>query len=120
MNFFHSFENFIWTALAKGVGAGVCIRGDRVGGHDGVAVVSAAAAAAGDGEHAAHSEGGGAGAGGSAALAGALGGSVAGAVVAIAAPARIVGEGDHIEDAQHLGRPVLTGCNLRGLSLSRD
>ena len=69
MNFFHSFENFIWTALAEGVGAGVCIRGDRVGGHDGVAVVGAAAAAAGDGEHAAHSEGGGAGARGGAALA---------------------------------------------------
>ena len=59
----------IRVGLAEGVGAGVRVRGDRVGGHDGVAVVGAAAAAAGDGEHTAHSERGGAGARGGAALA---------------------------------------------------
>ena len=59
----------IRVGFAEGVGAGVRVRGDRVGGHDGVAVVGAAAAATGDGEHAAHTEGGGAGARGGAALA---------------------------------------------------
>ena len=56
MNFFHSFENFIWTALAEGVGAGVCIRGDRVGGHHRVGVVGAGDPATGDREHTADSK----------------------------------------------------------------
>ena len=56
------------TSFAEGVGAGVRVRGDRVGGHDGVAVVGAAAAATGDGEHTTHTEGGGTGSRGSASL----------------------------------------------------
>ena len=73
---------------------------------DGVAVVGTGAAAAGDGEHAAHSEGGGAGPGGGAALALALRGGVAGAVVAVGGATGGVGEGDHVEHAQHPPVPL--------------
>ena len=51
-----------------------------VGGDDGIGVFSTGCAPAGDGEHAAHSEGGGAGPGGGAALGCALRGSVARAI----------------------------------------
>ena len=87
------------------VGAGVLVCGGGVGAHERVGVVGAAGVSAGDGEHAAHSEGGGAGPGGGAALACALAGREAGAVVAVVSGASVVGEGDHIEDTQHLLPP---------------
>ena len=62
------------------VGAGVFVCGGGVGAHERVGVVGAAGVSTGDGEHAAHSEGGGAGPGGGAALGCALRGSVARAI----------------------------------------
>ena len=67
--------------LVHVVGAGVGVCADAVLRHDGVAVVGAGAAPAGDAEHAADAEGGGTGAAGLAAQTGALAGSVAGAVI---------------------------------------
>ena len=62
----------VQIAHYRPVSAGVSIRADTVAWYDGVAVVGAAGAAAGDGKHAAHSKWGGAGARGRPALAGAL------------------------------------------------
>ena len=62
----------VQIAHYRPVSAGVSIRADTVARYDGVAVVGAAGATTGDGEHTAHSEGGGTGARGGAALAGAL------------------------------------------------
>ena len=98
--------------LAEGVGAGVRVRAGGVGGDDGVGVVGAAGAPAGDGEHAAHSEGGGAGPGGGAALGRALRGREAGAVVAVGGATGGVGESDHVENAQHLPLPLLLALLL--------